>query len=247
MIIECTECDKKIKLPPEYSSLTGRCPQCKSTINLLVLIFEEIFTDAWDHPVKALLRQNTVRFFEYSATLQKLYKRMRARKIRKDEFDLNRNILKTEYFDAFINGIVQIPDFTFFYFDRILLWDYVFQIFPYTAPEVDSDVVLNVYQRYDLAAIIGLSYILKPYPDREFEKDMIFTALERTEKRKHIKELMDQVFSSGYSDKVSNRAKQLLEDHAKLQISQNLDFYRKLKFVYEDFGYGFNWIKLNLK
>jgi len=207
---------------------------------------KSIDVNSYDNPVIGLLRKYKPRFREYNNYLGDIYDLIKERKNSGKQFKNLKLQLKKDYYKEFVYLLDEITDFQMELLDKIIIWRKIFRVFPYRTPDVDSDMVMNVYPRYDLAGIIGMGYVTRGIELPEIRINLIQASYTREECEKLIRQYIDTIKKFKSFKILKERAHKLMQENEKileLAKGSNKRFFNE---VYEDFNFGFHWIAMFL-
>jgi len=213
---------------------------------LTVEYIRKIDVNSYENPVIKLLDDHKKKLQEYNENLSNAYALIRTRRISGGSFRKLKTKLKKESYKDFSQELDAVQDFSMELLDKIIIWRKVFRLFPYRKPEVDIDVVLNVYPRFDLASIIGVAYISRRIRSPEIRKNLLYASYTREENEEIIRESIDKIRELKDFQTFTQRTRKLIDENDRVlefAHGENKRFFRQ---IHEDFNFGFHWIAMYL-
>lgn len=260
MIIYCGDCGKKLKMPPAMKGTKGKCPACGAIIRikkarekkghtkkLTHALIDKAVSENMEHPVLRILYRYETKFDAYSQNLYSLYEMIRKGTIHHRTFRIKKRDLKRETFTDFVADINRFPDYSLTPLDKIVLWQYIFRFFPYTYEGMPDGVYYNSYPRYDLANIIGMGYTTRPLKDKALAYQIIGLKVELLDLRKTIDSVLRKLTPLSEYCKFSDRVFQVIGTNEELRAVAHGHWKKDVEQVYENFGFGFNWIAMHVE
>lgn len=256
---QCPECKKHFTVSAQYTKRKGKCPSCKAVLDLKSLKKyggdnsktgkKEGKTKAQGkntHPLITVTVKHASKLKKYGLDLQKVYALIRKQIVHKKEYEKQKTLLKKEAFSSIIEDIVKLPRFDISLHDRIELWYIVFDLLPYTKKYKATDVVYNVYPRYEYAGLIGLGYVLSGYSNTKAKRRICVKSIRGERTTPQMKELFQEVLDSTYRDEFIRKASAFLKDGRAVGKNAPQGEERASSQIEEDFNFGFSWIAFHL-
>jgi len=262
MEIVCPNCKKRVRIPESYSKSKGKCPKCRKIIDFLeidlpvqpvkVELFPEYFdgvilgkkVNDYEHPVLNLFKKHRKKLIEYTGSLNTLYDFIKTGKYNRVQYQSKKYALKGKYLSHFIEDIDKLEDFSLENTDKIFLWLHLFSIYPYKRIDSDTDVILNLFQRYDIASIIESAYMSRGIENLEYRIKLIYFSIQSQRNKILIEELIGNIKEAGDYETLRSRVEKLQNDNGSLVKLKYEINKTDLNRIYEDFAYGINWIKM---
>lgn len=260
MKIICHFCGKKLRVPQALKGRKGRCPACGTIINLEENVqripsaaqqitpeqIDEAMAAIDSHPIVPVLKKYRPQFENYSNNLYQLYDLIRRGVIHKRTFQSKKMDLKRETFTECVTAINKMSDFSLTPLDKIVLWQHVYEFFPYYYHGQSKDVYFNLYPRYDMANIIGMAYVTRPLRNRKLSYALIGYKVELIDQRHTIDSLIRKIQIKSQYQEFARRTYQVVQENEMLLQAVKGRFKDDIEQVYENFGFGFNWISLHV-
>ena len=107
---------------------------------------------------------------------------------------------------------VKLKDFKLNAIEKVVIWQHVFEFFPYTYAGQSDDVILNLYPRYDMANIIGMAHVTRPLRNRKITAELIGYKVELGDMRHTIDSLLRRIPQDERYTMFVNRIYRIIED-----------------------------------
>ncbi|MFC1477002.1 hypothetical protein ACFL6L_00890 [candidate division KSB1 bacterium] len=254
--IKCSYCGTIVKIPAHYSGTKGKCPSCKNKLDIAqAKVIRKPLKEKHIsrlkiphdiHPLIFLIGKNKDKIAQYGKDLQVIYELIRKQFVHREEYEKQKLLLKKEVFLSIISDAVRLPDFTLELHDQIDLWQLVFTLLPYTYPDKDPDFVFYLYQRYDLAALVSMSYILAGFDDPNMKALILRKAIRGERTTPKMKELFQEVITSPYGTEFTRRIRKVIDATREISYQAPEGREREYRQIEEDFNFGISWAGFHL-
>jgi hypothetical protein len=199
-----------------------------------------------NHPFNVILRDFAEPLKQYIGDLYELYEALRARRVHRNTFQVSKITLKKQLFPALLDAVMRadVPSFTLL--ERISLWHDVLTILPHRNESGDSKAVRNSYPRYDLANLFGLGYAVRPLENQALARSLTAFRLDLLPPELLLTSILLDVREDPGFEAMKDRVTEIIEQNEYLHTHGTGKFREVFEQIFENFGFGFNWIAMHL-
>ena len=260
--LNCPFCNTPLKVPNRLQGKRARCPKCR---NLLTIPktgktssaaadpwppgpeqLEQAWNGHCEHPYRTILRGHGPALEHYSHQLYTLYDRIKKGSLHKRSFLVEKTKLKKFIYPPLLQLVLDAAAESFTLLHRISLWRDVLEILPHRDVTGESDYVRNSYPRYDLANIFGLGFAGGKLRNRPLAATLVQFKLDILPPALTLESILMDLRSDTHYRSLVDRTTDIIEQNELAHTHAKDKFRETFEQLYENFGFGFNWIAMHL-